>query len=394
MSDPLDGLDAVEWSELGHAYGTAGDVPSLLRELRSADESERHGALGELYGNIFHQGSRYPASAPAVPFLLALAADPATPDRDAVVQLLSALAIGYDGGHLPGGVAVAEWRARVARLQATTAEAEKQRIDAWVAAAADARERRSRQFHRDGYDFAYERRMATAELAAYDAVRAGVPVLCGLLGDSDRWVRAAAAHALGWFPEEAAVTLPVLLERDEPNAVIAAGLVGDASIVPRIRPHLAAGEPVLRWAAAIALARVGTTGPEVIAELAAFAARPPEDSGVLFLDGDLRGLSATVLAELADPPPEAAAALLDGLSRTSETSSFTITAAALRMVFGPDARRPLPPHAELTDVQRRAVRTLADLDEETWRWLNFTEILDHWNLPSKRADLRGYAELD
>jgi len=60
-------------------------------------------ALHALYGNIFHEGTRYEATVHAVPFLARLAADGQTPHRDQIVHLLAALAIGYDETFLPAG---------------------------------------------------------------------------------------------------------------------------------------------------------------------------------------------------------------------------------------------------------------------------------------------------
>src|SRR5207237_10305385 len=37
----LEGLDAVEWASLTHAYGEAADVPGLIRELLSSDPEVR-----------------------------------------------------------------------------------------------------------------------------------------------------------------------------------------------------------------------------------------------------------------------------------------------------------------------------------------------------------------
>ena len=51
-------------------------------------------------------------------------------------------------------------------------------------------------------DPAEDLRCAQGDLAVRDAVRAEVPRLRGLLGDSDPPVRAAAAYLLIWFPEE------------------------------------------------------------------------------------------------------------------------------------------------------------------------------------------------
>ncbi|MFE4533453.1 hypothetical protein ACFRKB_00105 [Streptomyces scopuliridis] len=68
------GLDAQPWAALEHAYGSAEDVPELLRALASDDEEEAGEALEELYSRILHQGSVYEASARAVPYLAGLAA--------------------------------------------------------------------------------------------------------------------------------------------------------------------------------------------------------------------------------------------------------------------------------------------------------------------------------
>ncbi|GAB4057274.1 hypothetical protein [Catellatospora paridis] len=95
MSDgPLAGLDAVAWHRLHHAYGPATDVPDQLRALRSPAPARRAEALSRLSGNVYHQGTRWQASQAVVPFLVALADDPETPDRSAVVQLLRRIAVG------------------------------------------------------------------------------------------------------------------------------------------------------------------------------------------------------------------------------------------------------------------------------------------------------------
>jgi hypothetical protein len=89
-----DDLDRVPWSKLEHAYGSAEDVPELLRELRTAPPSRGEGPLWHLFGNIYHQGTVYEATAHAVPFLIKLAADKSTPDRVGVLELLACIASG------------------------------------------------------------------------------------------------------------------------------------------------------------------------------------------------------------------------------------------------------------------------------------------------------------
>jgi hypothetical protein len=68
----LAGLDEVPWAALHHAYGPADDVPGDLRALRSPDPAIRHGAHASLRGSVYHQGTRWQASAYTVPFLIAL----------------------------------------------------------------------------------------------------------------------------------------------------------------------------------------------------------------------------------------------------------------------------------------------------------------------------------
>jgi hypothetical protein len=92
-------------------------VSLLLPRTRTATAA-RAGAPRTLYGSIFHQGSRYEATAYAVPFLARLALDPRTLQRDVIVHLLVALAIGYDEAYQPAGVDVAGWRAGVERSPA------------------------------------------------------------------------------------------------------------------------------------------------------------------------------------------------------------------------------------------------------------------------------------
>ncbi|MBQ0905483.1 hypothetical protein [Micromonospora sp. U21] len=94
LTDLLAGLDDLPWESLHHAYGPAVDIPDQLRALRSAEVPVRSCALSELFGNVYHQGTRWGASCHVVPFLVALADDPDTPDRAAVAALLRSVVLG------------------------------------------------------------------------------------------------------------------------------------------------------------------------------------------------------------------------------------------------------------------------------------------------------------
>src|SRR5215469_17989182 len=90
----LEGLDKINWSKLAHAYGTAEDVPVLLRQLASPDAEERESAIYDLHGNIWHQGTIYEATAAAVPFLIELLSVPNPADKHEILVYLSDLANG------------------------------------------------------------------------------------------------------------------------------------------------------------------------------------------------------------------------------------------------------------------------------------------------------------
>jgi len=83
-----------DWSELTHAYGSAEDVPALLARLNSPDKQAREDACSELFGNIWHQGTVYPATVKALPQLIALFRSPDCIDRNSVAILLASIADG------------------------------------------------------------------------------------------------------------------------------------------------------------------------------------------------------------------------------------------------------------------------------------------------------------
>ncbi|WP_326669056.1 HEAT repeat domain-containing protein [Streptomyces sp. NBC_01257] len=68
-----EGIDAIDWASLEHAYGPADDVPALLRAAASPDAEARGEAVDELFSSLCHQGSVYSATAPAVRFVARLA---------------------------------------------------------------------------------------------------------------------------------------------------------------------------------------------------------------------------------------------------------------------------------------------------------------------------------
>jgi len=72
-------LDSPEWSNLEHAYGSASDIPDLLRQLATLPSSEGNSEPWfSIWSALAHQGDVYTASFAAVPHVVRfLAAAPA-----------------------------------------------------------------------------------------------------------------------------------------------------------------------------------------------------------------------------------------------------------------------------------------------------------------------------
>ncbi|MFZ1324575.1 MAG: HEAT repeat domain-containing protein [Candidatus Contendobacter sp.] len=176
----LENLDHVDWSSLEHAYGEASDVPDLLRSLLATDSEVREEAIYELFGNIWHQGTVYPASAAAVPFLYELLTAPDVRDKPNIAHLLASIAdgVGYLEVHAAHERGEANWRKILAESGKTL----------------------ERELGRE-----------RAEIdAVHRAASAGLRHLLPYLNDSEPEIRRAVAAALGNYPEHAAWALPAL----------------------------------------------------------------------------------------------------------------------------------------------------------------------------------------
>jgi hypothetical protein len=176
----LEHLDTVDWESLSHAYGATTDVPTYLRALLSPDSAQRERAHRHLSGCICHQGTVYPATAAAVPFLYELLAAPDTPDKSSVACLLSYIADGrgYLEVHAVGEWAETTWR-KILAEQGKSLEDELEREAAEI--------RSVRQ-----------------------AVSQRLVFLLPYLEDPDSSIRWSVATALGNYAEHSARSLPAL----------------------------------------------------------------------------------------------------------------------------------------------------------------------------------------
>ncbi|MFC9118683.1 hypothetical protein ACFTXO_02665 [Streptomyces sp. NPDC057067] len=86
-------VDLIDWAALRHNYGSAEDVPGLLRRCAGPNPEDAERAADDLLNHLLHQGGWICSAAPAaLPFLLRLAATPDVPSRRALLELVSKLA--------------------------------------------------------------------------------------------------------------------------------------------------------------------------------------------------------------------------------------------------------------------------------------------------------------
>ncbi|NUP77639.1 MAG: hypothetical protein HOV96_08855 [Nonomuraea sp.] len=331
-------IEDVDWASLTHAYGAADDVPGQLTALRSPDRPTRDKGYWALYGNIFHQGTRYAATPYAARALITLVADPDTPERHRALGLLAALAIGYDDAYLPHGFDVAALRREAAEVAERDPDEARREMAAWVDEAPSEDIRHNRAYHLEVFDFGFDRDCLRWALQSYDAVRAGTAVYRVLLDDPAPAVRIAAGYLLGWFPEDAPRSLPALREALAAErhgtakatfAIAALLLGGDTDVAEWAERAIRDGDEQVAWAAAFVLACLGGGGAreEAVAVLHARIAReaardePTDDTDaepgayadepapaseteaaakLPYLDGDTAGLAMTALELLGE----------------------------------------------------------------------------------------------
>jgi hypothetical protein len=83
-------LDSPKWSDLHHAYGSAEDVPNLLKRLY-ADPTDEF-ALNDAWSSLCHQGTIYTASIAAAPHLVSLVINSTLRDRLGPLILVGSIA--------------------------------------------------------------------------------------------------------------------------------------------------------------------------------------------------------------------------------------------------------------------------------------------------------------
>lgn len=323
----LERLDDVPWADIEHAYGPAEDVPGLLRGLIAPDERAREKALSDLYGNAFHQGTRFPAAPHVIPFLIEIAASPAIPGRGAL--------LGY-WGHLIAGYFSVQERPTWGDGERAYSCGEPQEAD-------------------DGDSY------AQVLHRVYRESLPGHRLLLGLLDDEDFAVRAGAAWVLACLPTVGRKSISALEARVgvEPSGHVRAAIAFALGELGAARPlrRMLADDPsdAARCMAACELARLE---PEdvPIEPLLRFASGPIEGyPDIPGAGGKSTGDAAFAISLLPHEARQAAIpALCAQLGRSRSFDIIPLVRSLLSAAFPPrDA-----PLDTLTDLQRDVLERL------------------------------------
>lgn len=384
----LDGLQSINWALLKHAYGAATDVPTLIRRLQGGNAEEREDARWHLYGNIFHQGTRYQATPHAVPFLVELLADPSTQERDELIVLLVALAVGYHEAFLPKGLNAERFRAALLSNEEAMAAKDRKVCEKYGLS-------------------------PLADIATYDAVKKATPLFLSSLNDLDENVACAATYALAWFPEVGQESLPQLStlisnarsHRATAHALLAAGLISQNSALSidrgKVDGLLTSSSLSVSTAAALAACAVRTASTPYETLISALGRREEiknEDCDLLFNDGDLIGMVALALT---DAPTEVIGdvivALRNALRTANPLQSPDVAQTLLDLVShgidDPATHYGSRRFSELSSTQQDALRTLRDFggwSVGNTAFANFSNLMSTYGLPASRENFSKY----
>jgi hypothetical protein len=349
----LQGLDAVPWAELKHAYGSAEGVPDLLRRLLDPNPKVRSKVLWTLYGNVFHQGTRYPATPYVIPFLIEMCASPAVPSRGGLLRFWGSLITGYFSvQERPcwGDGKLIHWGNEVQEAEADDPFAEA-----------------LHQIYRESLK--------------------GHKLLCTLLTDKDEGVRAGAAWVLACLPTRARASVPKLraqLRVETSGWVRAAmafalGELGAAAPLHRLMAQEAF--PAARCMAACQLARIDPT-EALIEPLLKFVSEPIDGyENVPGAGGKSTGDAAFSISHL--PPPVQRKAIPAICNRLDLARAFD-TMPLVQALLGAAFKRSTKRLTKLTGLQRRVLTRMVNT-EELWSIGNLMWTFEAYGLPHERA---------
>jgi hypothetical protein len=380
----LEKIDDIDWVNLKHAYGSATDVPNDIRNLTSLDKKIRDKALNNLYGNIFHQGTRYEATPYAIPFLYELIENEYVKDKHRIIYLLVSLALGYEEEYLPEGINPEKFRSELLESEANMTYEQRSNCEKYMYS-------------------------ATALINCYDTVKEGIPILFRCLKSDDKKFRKAAIYAISWFPEEAENSIPKIIEVlsqlegeiEISNAVLAIGLLNkqlknDINL-STVNNYLNSNSELIRISSAIALAK--NPIDEIILEKLIEGIKSGESlnyvEGVLFNEGRVSGFASITLSKYGKSEKERIIPVLcQVLESVNSYQALDITGAIMSIIN--DKRTKPIKDENLEDLNPLEIKVLNSIYEHggwtlgTSGFVNYSELLRSAGMPDSKEKLKRF----
>jgi hypothetical protein len=324
--------------------------------LLDPDPKVRNETLRTLYCNVFHQGTRYPATVRVIPFLIEMCASPDVPNRYDLLRYWGSLITGYfsvlerplwgDGEriHDHGQVVIPEPG------------------DSWWG------------------DYP-----ATLHQVYRESVK-GHEVACRLLADNDHAVRAGAARVLACLPTLVSDSVPRLQAqlRVEPSGWVRAAIafaLGELGSSSPLRSVLTEDAfPAARCMAACELARI-EPAEDLIEPLLQFVSEPIEGyENIPGAGGKSTGDAAFSISHLpAEVQRKAIPAICDRLDQARSFDTMPLVSAMLAAAF-PRRKEEV---TELNALQRQVLARTVNT-EELWSIGNLMWTFQAYGLPCDR----------
>ncbi|WP_338763874.1 hypothetical protein WAF17_20595 [Bernardetia sp. ABR2-2B] len=394
----LEKLDTIPWSELKHAYGSAANIPNDLHNLASSDEKTCDQALSGLYGNIFHQGTRYTATPYAIPFLFELIENETTHNRAELIYYIINLALGYEEAYLVEGINPAQIKAELKEAHKTMSLEEIK----------DSKE----------YGYSY-----LALLDCYSFVEERIPILWEIIektpksfnneveNNKNRKLINSAIYASAWFAEKGTTSIelikrqiPVLThENDIANCILAIGLLSK-NTEPKIdisflEAYLDSTSVLLKTSAAIALIKYPLTNQiiEILIDSITSNEELRKINEIPFNDGNINGYASGMLSGYAQTQEEEQRILLAFCQVLEKLNMYQATETTGFVLDILNRNRTIP--IKETDVNNlekneiialRAIANSKGWGEGDMSFANFSLMMRDAGLPSEKEELIEY----
>ncbi|MBB6120712.1 hypothetical protein [Nocardiopsis algeriensis] len=437
-TDSHDGAESADWEALAPGHGER--IPQLLASVTASDS-----AVSELHGIIAFPEPGHRAAPAAVDLLVDAACDPNTPptDRWRPLSLLLELVAPHAEDLLPQLRDLDQWREEVAWIREEDPAKVREQYRQWAEEAHD-EQHRLRMLNRYevmGRPGAAE--LLQAELDTFEAVRARIPDLIGLLsgpgnrGGLDRageW----AGYVLAFLTPDADRIVSgitgasqILLAKDLrpvprplglgeamsqmldsgeplPAELFALGLLAsprDTDITVALTHQMAGGNLYNAFAASVAMVLIhGENTPrEALRRIGRGGGTSTGYEGLFNESWPHCGnrspqvLGFLALGRAGDRARRLRLDILPGLIKGEEDSRALVTGVGLELVFGPRSKGFTAEehlHADYDEETLKVLWAIAELPAPAWEDEEFRQTLRAWALPDDHAEFCALAGVD